>query len=53
MCPKCLVPILELPRSDTNCKNCGLCYRRIEPLRTENLGLVTETEVISYQTAAL
>lgn len=33
-------------------ENCGLYYRRDEPLRTENLGPATETEVISYQTAA-
>ena len=33
-------------------ENCGLYYRRDEPLRTEGLGPVTETEVISYQTAA-
>lgn len=33
-------------------ENCGLCYRRFEPLRTGDLGPVTETEVISYQTAA-
>ena len=33
-------------------ENCGLCYRRVEPFRIENLGPVAETEVILYQTAA-
>lgn len=44
ICPKCLTPMLELPRSGTNYENCGLYYRRDEPLRTEDLGPVTETE---------
>ena len=33
-------------------ENRGLCYRRVEPFRIENLGPVAETEVILYQTAA-